>query len=380
MDNSDTLVSNLSTIAAKCAGLVSGYKDVEAKCDAIEAACDRLSGSFSGSFIGYHSRVYYEDYKLPPPHAYFDVDGGLQHEIHGSNTRGNWVKMNKEVVVKYLLNVAQVTDLEEMEKLKRLRTENLELIQTQMRSVFSKFGAQIKGDSFLLEEAARAGSLEVRSQKEIGSVLVPNRIVSTRDEIATQEGLQAPPHLYLKARAIGVREPYLVAAKLQRVMRAMEEHLKTSTPAVLHATPPVPVQGKRIFIGHGRSLIWRELKDFLKDELHLEPDEFNREPTEGRQIGDRIRQMLDEACFAFIIFTAEDSRGASPTVPRLNVVHETGLFQGRLGFEKAIVLLEDGCEKFSNIDGLVYIPFPLNQIGATFEKIRRLLRKQGLIP
>ena len=28
---------------------------------------------------------------------------------------------------------------------------------------------------------------------------------------------------------------------------------------------------------------------------------------------------------------------------RMNVIHEVGLFQGRLGFERAIVLLEEGC-------------------------------------
>ncbi len=148
MDKPDTLLANLSTIAARCAGLVSGYRDVESKCDAIESACDRISGSFSGSFIGYHSRVYYQDFELPPPRAFFDVDGGLQHESIGSNTRGDWIKMNKEIVVKYLLNLAQVTDLEDMEKLKSLRTENLEAIQTQMRSVFSKFGRKSRVTPF----------------------------------------------------------------------------------------------------------------------------------------------------------------------------------------------------------------------------------------
>ena len=36
----------------------------------------------------------------------------------------------------------------------------------------------------------------------------------------------------------------------------------------------------------------------------------------------------------------------------MNVVHEAGLFQGRLGFTRAIVLLEEGCAEFSNIQGL----------------------------
>jgi predicted nucleotide-binding protein len=36
----------------------------------------------------------------------------------------------------------------------------------------------------------------------------------------------------------------------------------------------------------------------------------------------------------------------------MNVVHEAGLFQGRLGFTRAIIMLEEGCEEFSNIEGL----------------------------
>ena len=39
-------------------------------------------------------------------------------------------------------------------------------------------------------------------------------------------------------------------------------------------------------------------------------------------------------------------------------LHELGLFQGRLGPRGAIVLLEDGCEAFSNISGLSQILFP----------------------
>jgi len=62
-----------------------------------------------------------------------------------------------------------------------------------------------------------------------------------------------------------------------------------------------------------------------------------------------------------------------------NVVHEAGLFQGRLGFKKAILLLEETCEKFSNIDGLGYIPFPTGEIRAAFEDIREVLKREGLI-
>ena len=50
----------------------------------------------------------------------------------------------------------------------------------------------------------------------------------------------------------------------------------------------------------------------------------------------------------------------------MNVVHETGLFQGRLGFNKAIVLMEDGCDEFSNIHGLTQIRVTKGKISAAF--------------
>lgn len=137
--------------------------------------------------------------------------------------------------------------------------------------------------------------------------------------------------------------------------------------------------GNRIFIGHGRSSMWRELKDFLNDRLGLPWDEFNREAVAGINTFDRISEMLDSACFAFLIMTAEDQYSDSSTHARQNVVHEVGLFQGRLGPKKAIILLEEGCSEFSNIVGLSQIRFPNGHISAVFEKIRRVLERECVI-
>ncbi len=90
--------------------------------------------------------------------------------------------------------------------------------------------------------------------------------------------------------------------------------------------------------------------------------------------------MLDAAAFAFLVFTAEDEMADGEVQARMNVVHEAGLFQGRLGFEKAIVLLEDGCKEFSNIEGLVQLRFPKNQLSSRFEDIRRVLEREEMLP
>ena len=63
----------------------------------------------------------------------------------------------------------------------------------------------------------------------------------------------------------------------------------------------------------------------------------------------------------------------------MNVVHEAGLFQGRLGFDRAIVLLEEGCEEFSNISGLGQIRFPRGKIKSAFEDIRQVLEREDVL-
>ena len=89
--------------------------------------------------------------------------------------------------------------------------------------------------------------------------------------------------------------------------------------------------------------------------------------------------MLDEAQFAFLVMTAEDTHVDNTTHARDNVIHEAGLFQGQLGFEKAIILLEQGCSDFSNIHGLNSIHFPKGNLESSFEKIRQVLEREGII-
>jgi predicted nucleotide-binding protein len=94
---------------------------------------------------------------------------------------------------------------------------------------------------------------------------------------------------------------------------------------------------------------------------------------------ERLLEMLGGAAFAFLVMTPEDENADGTKHARENVIHEAGLFQGRLGFEKAIILLEDGCEAFSNIDGLGQIRFPKGGIMAKSEEIRKVLRRENII-
>jgi predicted nucleotide-binding protein len=133
----------------------------------------------------------------------------------------------------------------------------------------------------------------------------------------------------------------------------------------------------RIFIGHGHSDVWKDLRDFLEKRLNLTTDDFNREPTPGYSTTEVLQQKLDDASFAFLVMTGEDDLGGDLRA-RENVVHEVGLFQGRLGLRRAIVLLEDGCNEFSNIHGLTVIRFPKGDVMSKSEEVRRVLEREKI--
>ena len=137
-------------------------------------------------------------------------------------------------------------------------------------------------------------------------------------------------------------------------------------------------ENKKIFIGHGHSLVWRELKDFIVETLGLEYEEFNRISSAGTATSDRLKEMLEVSCMAFLIMTGEDEQVDGSLRARNNVIHEVGLFQGKLGFERAIILLEEDCEDFSNIHGITYIRFPKGNIRAAFEDIRDVLKRESI--
>ncbi len=121
------------------------------------------------------------------------------------------------------------------------------------------------------------------------------------------------------------------------------------------------------------------LKDFISEKLRLPYEEFNRQPAAGYSTKERLEQMLNSSAFAFLVMTADDEHADGTRHARENVIHEIGLFQGRLGFEKAIVLLEEGCEEFSNIRGVTHIEFQRGKILGISEDVRDVLVREGLL-
>jgi predicted nucleotide-binding protein len=129
-----------------------------------------------------------------------------------------------------------------------------------------------------------------------------------------------------------------------------------------------------IFLGHGTSPVWKELRDHLRDKQSLQIEAYDIGARAGHTIRDILEAMLDQSSIAFLLMTADDKTVTGELHPRLNVVHEAGLFQGRLGFHRAIVILENGVTEFSNIHGVEQLRF--TNIREIFGDVMATIRRE----
>lgn len=203
--------------------------------------------------------------------------------------------------------------------------------------------------------------------------------------ISETEGINPKfPEIFQKAveRIFGIGFVEEVrAAALSRALSILEgqvEILRVKASEDTAAIVSKPL-GRKVFIGHGHSPAWLELQNYLRDRMRLGVVHFSSVPNAGKTTIDRLKEMVDSVGFALLVMTGEDEVGDGSFRARQNVIHEIGLFQGRLGFERAIILLEEGCEEFSNVSGLTYIGFPKGRIAAAFHEIHETLEAAGLV-
>lgn len=356
----------------RIANTLDGVNELDAPdLDKLIDVAARFGKAWSGSWLGYHSRVYYENFQVPPPGAVFSQEWGFQ-DVFSMGSRGAWHEYSFDDVVHAIEREAGNPSLENYIEKSNVAKEVFDDAKASVLSlIHSSLNLDDKFSNGIIENIETAKILD---KDDFINYWKPSGQLMSRDMVAIEKGLVVPPHFSVLATAHSIKFPYQACTELRKLIIKLANHVKNIEGKDVREERI----GTNIFIGHGRSHHWRELKDFVSDRLGLPWDEFNRVPVAGVTNITRLAQMLDQASFAFLVMTAEDEQADGNRHARMNVVHEVGLFQGRLGFERAIVLLEEGCEEFSNIQGLGQIRFPKGNISAIFEDIRAVLEREGI--
>jgi len=158
-------------------------------------------------------------------------------------------------------------------------------------------------------------------------------------------------------------------AKIQRVFEVFDTNAASS----IVKTEREPIT---VFIGHGRSQQWRDLKDHLREKQGIKIEAYEIGPRAGLSVKEVLQKMLRSSSFAILVLTGEDMQADGEMHARENVIHELGLFQGKLGFLRAIALLEDGVSEFSNILGINQLRFSKGNIKEIYGDVIATIRRE----
>lgn len=150
----------------------------------------------------------------------------------------------------------------------------------------------------------------------------------------------------------------------------------------------VPVRRKvpRVFVcSSSESLeLAKEVSDFLATEsIHVDiwKDTVS---TPGRHWLACLMEVLGRSDFGIVIASADDlvdSRGLVSLSPRDNVVFEHGLFAGRLGLERSVLMVPEGVviRLPSDLDGLNTVYYGVGRLSEACERIRIHIERIGTV-
>jgi len=371
------VAAELTAIAEECDLIAKKLKSepLAGHVKRLRDAIDDVAKSSSNSWFGYQATVYYRGFKPPSAGDHFDAEWGLYNNDFTEHVSSNWQEVLYDDFETFILQKAGNADLQILDVAAEEAKELFDEKKERLLTILSVLCDQT-ANAPLEEIRKEAKGLTTYSTAEVVDALSPGAI-RTRDSLAATQGLRPPHHIRILSRVESCISSFTRLAELSKLARRTLAviHLQTSS---IDIRQPAHYE-ERVFIGHGNSRVWKELRDFVEDRLHLNVEEFNREPTAGKSTKERLEEMLKTSTFAFLLMTAEDEHVDATLHARENVIHEVGLFQGKLGFSRAIVVLETGCQEFSNIVGLGQIRFPKGHIEGSFEEIRKVLEREGLI-
>jgi hypothetical protein len=190
--------------------------------DRLMEAARKIDESWSGSCMGYHHELYYDDFKRPPLQDRFNVEwGGINGLPPGWRARQpDEVKTKVEALANAQFSLLEKEDKELSQSVDNLRNE----IVTEL-ALLRKL-ADLENEKDLLKEleALEWGDKE---RNEYVNSTVRSSPHATRDSGAIMAGFRIPAHIYYEGVAHGARKHCEAVGEFWKTAKRLLKQLQT---------------------------------------------------------------------------------------------------------------------------------------------------------
>jgi hypothetical protein len=165
-----------------------------------QAAIENMHMSWSGSWIGYQSRVYTDGLRARAPGEYFDSEWGANGGFN-DRTRGRWAEYSPEAIQAAILRQVGKEGLEALDDLveeaERTFRESRDRLLPLLDAILSR-----ESDAPLKTVRGEIAKLESHMRAEDFEHLWRPKSLATRDARAASEGPCVPEHLRFQAHVL----------------------------------------------------------------------------------------------------------------------------------------------------------------------------------
>ena len=223
-------VDELNGIAERLTVGAESLHNEEAKqcIELMEERAISVGKAWSGSWLGYHSRVYYADLAEPPPGARFSQEWGMMDLQFSQETVGNWKEYRFDDVLSSIQKQVPAEEVDRIKKHSHLVKADFDEEKSQVLSILSGFSRTQKDDEFIKGILGDVSEIKVFDANDFIGAMRPSGKIMSRDSVAIQSGLHTPPHLAVLAEIAEIRAPFSACEELSKLSRRAASHILSS--------------------------------------------------------------------------------------------------------------------------------------------------------
>jgi predicted nucleotide-binding protein len=319
----------------------------------VECAARNIDQGFSGSWFGYHARVYLDGLRPSEPGEFFDIEWGLG-DAFSSNTAGDWREHSMAEVRRALLSRANVSegDIQNLTVVAREVEQTVRPERTRAISVLHAIG-EAEHSPRLATILAEIEALKLRIPlSDCLSARRPGQVATYDTRASSSQRFDSPPHLVVW---FGVFEQTSVRLQCEKLTDLLSQAievveakvaLRASGDTAVRRDENMATDSRNVFVVHGRNVAARDAMNAFLRALGLSPMEWeqlvHRTGVAAPYNAEVIEEAFRTAQAVVILFTGDDlarlddgllAEGEHPEEagyqPRPNVLIEAGMAMQR---------------------------------------------------